>query len=102
MIKIKIPFPLIDIYFFKWNNINKNIGIHNHAKNGCFMFVLQGKLKELIYSKNLDFLNEKKINRFNYSYISDEKGYHDIIPLKKSYSIHFYYPKNHKTKYFLY
>ena len=100
MIKIKFPFPLIDIYFFKWNHINKNIGIHNHAKNGCFMFLLKGELKELIYTKNLNFLSEKKINSFNYSYISDKKGYHDIIPLKKSYSIHFYYPKNHKTIYF--
>ena len=35
------------------------------------------------------------------SYINNDMGFHSIKPIRESLSIHFYYPKNHKTKYFI-
>tara|TARA_Y100000389_G_C17456716_1_gene518637 strand:+ start:2859 stop:3185 length:327 start_codon:yes stop_codon:yes gene_type:complete len=99
MIKKKIPFPFIDIYFFKWNHIKKT-EIHDHARNGCFIFLLKGKLKENIYDHNIQLIKSKLYNPFSISYINDNIGYHSIEPLKNSYSIHFYHPKNYKTKYY--
>ena len=38
--KQRIPFPFVDIYLFHWNELKKS-GIHNHARNGCYMFLLR-------------------------------------------------------------
>ena len=48
-IRHKIPFPFIDIFFIRWkpNSVSK---IHNHSKNGCYLFLLKGDIKEEIYS----------------------------------------------------
>ena len=48
--KYKIPFPFIDIFFILWrpNCVSK---IHNHSQNGCYMFILKGNLKEIIFKK---------------------------------------------------
>ena len=97
--KIKIPFPIIDIYLFKWRTI-KNIGIHDHAKNGCMMILLNGKLEETIYNHSLYKIKKNIYSGFNISFINNKIGLHDIKPLKYSNSIHLYYPKNHNTKYF--
>ena len=97
--KIKIPFPIIDIYFFKWRVI-KNIGIHDHAKHGCMMVLLNGRLEETIYNKSLCEIKKNIYSGFNISFINNKKGFHDIKPLESSHSLHFYYPKNHNTKYF--
>ena len=98
--RFKIPFPIIDIYFIKWkpNVISK---IHNHSKNGCYLFLLKGNIKEEIYSKKLSLIDVNYYSTFDLSYINDEIGYHRIINANNySYSLHFYYPKNHKTIYF--
>lgn len=100
-IKQRLPFPIIDIYLFKWNNF-KSTGIHNHAKNGCYIFLIKGKLKEDIYNNKLTKINTNLHSSPSISYMSDKIGYHDITPLKKSISVHFYYPKNHKTKFLKY
>ena len=49
-IKYKIPFPLIDIFFIIWKPkcISK---IHNHSKNGCYMFIIKGDIREEIFNK---------------------------------------------------
>ena len=100
-IRYKIPFPLIDIFFIIWKPkcISK---IHNHSRNGCYMFILKGDLKEEIYSKKLKLINNNYYSTFNLSYINDDIGYHRIINNKKnySYSLHFYHPKNHNTIYY--
>ena len=95
--RFKIPFPLIDIYLIKWkpNTISK---IHNHSKNGCYLFLLKGNIKEEIYSKKLSLIDVNYYSTFDLSYINDEIGYHRIINANNySYSLHFYYPKNHIT-----
>jgi len=98
--KIKIPFPIFDVYFFRWR-VLKNIGIHDHAKNGCIMIILNGRLEETIYNHSLYKINQNIYTGFNISFINNKKGLHDIKPLEKSNSLHFYYPKKHNTKYFL-
>ena len=54
--KYGIPFPFIDIYLIVWKPkaISK---IHNHSKNGCYMLLLKGNIKEEIYSKNLSLID---------------------------------------------
>ena len=98
--KIKIPFPFIDIYFFKWNN-NIVSKIHDHSKNGCLMIILNGIIKERIYDNNLNIIKKNIYKTPNISYINNKKGYHDIKSLcNNTYSVHIYHPKNYKTKYF--
>tara|TARA_B100000902_G_C27096009_1_gene806308 strand:+ start:367 stop:744 length:378 start_codon:yes stop_codon:yes gene_type:complete len=97
--KIYIPFPLIDIYYFQWNKMNP-LPIHDHAEGGCVMMLLKGKLKEKRYDKNIKLIKENTYYSPKISFINNDIGYHSIKPEVISRSIHFYYPKNHKTKYF--
>ena len=98
--KYWIPFPFIDIYFIIWkpNIVSK---IHDHSRNGCYLLLLKGNIKEEIYSKNLSLIDCNYYSTFDLSYINDSIGYHRIINTDKyAYSLHFYYPKNHITTYF--
>ena len=97
--KTKIPFPIFDIYYFKWFQGSKT-KIHNHSKNGCLMFLLKGKLVEELYNKNIQLINKSEYTSPQISYINDKKGYHSIESIHNSHSIHIYYPKNHITKYY--
>ena len=98
-VKQRIPFPFIDIYLFRWNEL-KSTGIHNHAKHGCYIILLKGKIKENIYNHSLHYQKTKIHKAPSLSYMCDTIGLHRIEPLERSMSIHFYYPKGHKTKYF--
>ena len=95
-VKTKIPFPIFDVYHFSWNPICRT-PIHDHAKNGCLTILLKGALNERIYDKDLNFIKEKDYKAPNISFINDEKGYHSVKSDGWSSSIHFYYPKGHKT-----
>lgn len=97
--KTKIPFPIIDIYFFNWNKLTET-QIHDHANKGCCLLLLTGELEEKIYDVDINHTHTNKYMSPNISYINNEKGYHSVKPLKTSKSIHFYYPKNHITKYY--
>jgi hypothetical protein len=98
--KYKIPFPIIDIFLIYWKP-NAISQIHNHSKNGCYMFILKGNIKEEIFNKKLKLININYYSTFNTSYINDNIGYHRITNCNQySYSIHIYHPKNHKTIYF--
>ena len=97
--KKKIPFPFIDIYLFRWGN-SVSSGIHDHAKNGCFFFLFKGMIKEVNYNHQLHKTNTYIHKAPSISYIHNLKGYHEVIPIRHSYSIHFYYPKGHKTNYY--
>ena len=99
-IRHKIPFPFIDIFFIRWkpNTVSK---IHNHSKNGCYLFLLKGDIKEEIYSKNLSLIDVNYYSTFDLSYINDDIGYHRIVNTNTySYTLHFYHPKNHITEFF--
>ena len=98
--KYWIPFPFIDIYFIVWkpNALSK---IHNHSKNGCYMLILKGDIKEEIYNKKLNIIGSNYYSTFDISYINDNIGYHRIKNTNQySYSLHFYHPRNHITTYF--
>ena len=98
--KYWIPFPFIDIYFIVWkpNALSK---IHNHSKNGCYMVILKGDIKEEIFNKNLNIIGSNYYSTFDISYINDDIGYHRIKNTNQySYSLHFYHPRNHITTYF--
>ena len=97
--KIYIPFPIFDIYYFQWKKWTTT-GIHDHADKGCIMFLLKGQLKEILYNKELKPVNTNLYISPNLSFINNKKGFHSIQTLKESSSIHFYYPKNHITKYY--
>lgn len=99
-IKKRIPFPFIDIYFFKWNELVRT-GIHNHAPSGCYILLLKGSLKEELYNHSCQKLKTNIYNAPAISYMNNKIGLHSIEPLKMSLSLHFYYPKNHQTKYFI-
>jgi len=99
--KIKYPFPFIDIYKINWMK-GKQSNIHDHSKYGCIMFLYRGILKENIYKKDLVSENLEKIDTRIHvapkiTYINDSIGFHDVKSLKKSNSIHLYFPKGHKT-----
>ena len=97
--KIKLPFPIIDIYIFKWNKISQT-GIHDHADKGCILWLIKGEIEEKIFNKHYKYLYTNIHSSPSISYIHNNIGYHSIKPIKKSISIHFYYTKYHKTKYF--
>ena len=97
--KLRIPFPILDCYYFRWVE-GRETGIHDHAKNGCLMFVLTGKLKEKLYNQKLEIIETNNYKPKDITFINDKKGYHSILAEEKSTSLHFYYPKNHETKYY--
>ena len=98
--KQRIPFPFIDIYSFRWNELRPT-GIHDHATKGCYILLLNGALKENIYNHSLHHQKNKLHKAPSITYMCDTIGLHCIEPIKRSTSIHFYYPKGHKTKYFI-
>ena len=98
-LKKRIPFPFIDVYFFRWNEL-RSTGIHNHAKKGCYILLLNGEIKEKTYNHSMEYQKTITYKAPSLSFMSDTIGLHSIEPIKRSTSIHFYYPKGHKTKYF--
>ena len=98
--KYRIPFPFIDIYFIVWKP-NAESKIHDHSKNGCYMFIIKGHIREKIYDKNLNMIDIFYHSTLDTSYINDDIGYHKIKNSDQyTYSLHIYHPKNHITKYY--
>lgn len=90
-----------EVFLINWP-VEYESNIHNHASHGCLMKILQGNLKENIYSTQLDLLETKIKNKGNVSYIDDSIGYHSIHNQYdfNATSIHVYSPPLHKTDYF--
>ena len=98
--KYRIPFPFIDIYFIVWKP-NAESKIHDHSKNGCYMFILKGHIREQLYDKKLNMIGITYYSTLDTSYINDDIGYHKIKNSDQyTYSLHIYRPKNHITKYY--
>ena len=55
----KIPFPIIDIYFFNWNKLTET-QIHDHANKGCCLLLLTGELEEKIYDVDINHIHTNK------------------------------------------
>ena len=91
----------LDIYIITWNKKQQS-QIHNHSKNGCWLKMLQGKLIENIYDKNINLQVKNILNSGDISFMHDDIGYHQIINDNDdiSVSLHVYSPPKHVTKYF--
>lgn len=79
---------------------NQKTPIHDHSSNGCLLHLLEGKLEQNIYDENLKIINKNIIDIDNLDYITNQIGFHDIIALENSISIHIYSPSNHIAKIF--
>jgi cysteine dioxygenase len=91
----------LDVYILTWNKKQQS-KIHNHAKNGCWLKMLQGGLIENIYDKDLNLQNKNILNSGDIGFMHDDLGYHDIINDNDyiAVSLHVYSPPRHFTKYF--
>jgi hypothetical protein len=98
-LKQRIPFPFIDVYLFRWRNLTPS-GIHDHAEKGCYLWLIKGELKEDIYTREKQLKHTNIHTAPSVTYINNTIGLHCVQPLKNSLSLHFYYPKGHKTKYY--
>ena len=91
----------IEVFIITWNK-NQETKIHNHAKNGCFLKILEGSLVENVF--NFDNLNKsgtKILRKGDISYMDDSIGLHSIKNLDDiSVSIHIYSPPNHLIKFY--
>ena len=57
-VKTRIPFPVFDVYYFRWNPFCRT-SIHDHAPSGCVSILLKGGLNERLYDKDLNFIKKK-------------------------------------------
>lgn len=91
-----------EMFLLSWNGFQRS-KIHNHAKMGCLMKVLEGELTETLYTKQLNPLKNNTYSPGETSYIDDTIGYHKISnnSYHSSFSLHIYSPPQHNTQYFL-
>ena len=91
----------IEVFIITWNK-NQETKIHNHAKNWCFLKILEGSLVENVF--NFDNLNKsgtKILRKGDISYMDDSIGLHSVKNLDDiSVSIHIYSPPNHLIKFY--
>ena len=93
----------IDVFIICWN-INQSSGIHDHPENGCLMKVLDGKLREDVYTKNnnqYEFMCSSTLEKDGIAYKEGNQCIHNIInAVDKTISLHIYSPSGFKTTYY--
>lgn len=108
--RIYIPYPTditnrnFELLLLCWYP-NAVSPIHNHAKHGCSIKVLEGELTEIQYSFGYDTLKKTIENRLplhSTNYTDNKYYYHKILNKsdKISYSLHLYSPVNSTTSTF--
>jgi cysteine dioxygenase len=92
---------LFEIFLILWPS-NTSSKIHNHSKNGCFLKLLKGDIKEQLYDTKLNFLYSNILNENYVGFLKDDIGYHSITNLGDTLaiSLHIYSPPNFITEYF--
>jgi predicted metal-dependent enzyme (double-stranded beta helix superfamily) len=78
--------------------------IHNHPAKGCLVKILTGRLKETLFKKRrgklykirTDLRHKKQV-----SYMDNTRGYHDVLALEDTVSLHIYSPANYKPRFIL-
>ena len=92
---------LYDMYVITWDK-NQVSPIHDHSENGCVYKILEGRIIENIYDKNLDLRCKNIIQKNDCGCMSNDLGYHSMNNLCDDIcvSLHIYSPPNYKTKYF--
>jgi hypothetical protein len=89
----------IKAYIIRWD---KYVEVHDHPNSGCVFKILHGKLRSLLYHKNLRYKDTTYYSKGVIDYIDNDIGYHDMENLimgDYSYSIHVY-DKFYKPNYF--
>jgi cysteine dioxygenase len=91
----------IEVFILSWKSGYETLP-HDHSKNGCWLKVLRGKLNETLYTGELEMINNRDVSEGQYSFMSNDIGYHSIRNDDESisFSIHIYSPPMHKTIYF--
>lgn len=84
-----------EIILICWDKYSET-KIHDHSKNGCVVYVLEGILEEYIYKNKYD--SAKYLYSKQKSYIDDDIGLHKMKCKEKGMSIHIYSPPNHIVK----
>jgi cysteine dioxygenase len=80
---------------------NQSSGIHDHPTRGCLLKLLQGKLTEVLYNKDLTIKSSAIISPGDISYQEGAVGIHNIINMDtESVSLHIYAPPCYKPNYF--
>ncbi len=81
-----------EIIIINWG-LNASTNIHNHPHSTSIVHLLNGKLKEDLYDKDLKKINTKILINRETSYISNSNNYHKVSNLDKhSISLHIYSP----------
>lgn len=88
-----------DIYRITWGK-NAKTRIHDHAENGCILYLVSGLITEIRYNNDLTEIERKQIKPNETSYITNKDSYHSILGDEFSISYHLYSPSGHSTKYF--
>tara|TARA_B100000767_G_C19770551_1_gene539683 strand:+ start:451 stop:882 length:432 start_codon:yes stop_codon:yes gene_type:complete len=78
-----------EITYIVWDK-DSETGLHNHPKNGCIMYLIEGDLVEKRVTDIMELYIRVKSG--NTSYIDDNQGKHKITAKKISYSFHIYSP----------
>ena len=91
--------PYFEFIIICWKK-GQNAPVHNHPKNGCLVKILKGSLKEIHYNKNLISTKEHIHSTNSISYLDDTLGYHEVIPMEDTVSLHIYAPPKYKPKFF--
>lgn len=95
----------IDILILCWNSYQQS-GIHDHPENGCLLRIMQGKLTEEVYEKDVDnkfiLKEENKLLTDEISYQVGKDGLHNIIneDEEQVVSIHIYSPPNYRPQFY--
>lgn len=89
------------IYIITWKGYQES-KIHNHSEKGCLYKILEGRLMEEEYNKNLEFIGFRNLFEENIGYIDNREKYHKMINYTDniSVSLHIYSPSNHITEYY--
>jgi hypothetical protein len=79
---------------------NAQTKIHDHPENGCVLYLIEGNLEEKLYGHKLELVTKSIYNERSVSYMDNKIGYHQILSIGKSMSLHIYSPPNHIIKNF--
>ncbi len=85
---------LVEFILICWNSVETKI--HDHADNGCILYLIDGNLEEQIFDKKIMLTSSNIVKPMQSTYMHNDIGYHKIISKNKSISLHIYSPPNYK------
>lgn len=88
-----------DIYVITWGSKQKS-PIHDHPEGGCWLKVLEGSLREIIYDKNMLVKTVRYLKPGDLGFMHNSFGYHKIEnnSNRVATTLHVYSPPKEKSK----